>query len=138
MQCPVCKEAMIVLEYENVEVDFCVGCEGVWLDAGELELLFGNAEACADFLTIGSPADAGGEKPRRCPICRVKMTKEATESDPPIVFDHCPNGDGLWFDKGELLQVLEHGKALAGKDEVPAFLRGMFFEEKDESGTRDT
>ncbi len=135
MQCPVDKESMIVLEYQNVEVDYCVKCRGIWLDAGELELLFGDAGACAAFLTIGSPADAKGEKPRRCPTCRVKMTKEATESDPPVIFDHCPNGDGLWFDAGELGQVLEHGKALDGKGDVPDFLRGVFSEKGDAAAT---
>jgi Zn-finger nucleic acid-binding protein len=128
---------MIVLEYENVEVDYCTGCQGVWLDAGELELLFGDTQACADFLTIGSPADAKGEKTRRCPICRAKMTKEATESDPPVIFDHCPRGDGLWFDKGELLDVLKHGKALDEKGEVPAFLQGVFLENRSEPTTPD-
>ena len=39
MQCPVCNEAMIVLEYEQVEIDHCTSCKGIWLDAGELELL---------------------------------------------------------------------------------------------------
>jgi Zn-finger nucleic acid-binding protein len=132
MNCPVCREPMAILEYEDVEVDYCLACGGIWLDAGEIELLFGDEKACADFLTIGSPADAKGEKPRRCPICRAKMTKEATESDPPTIFDNCPNGDGLWFDKGELVEILQHGKGLGGKGEVPAFLRGVFMEEKNE------
>jgi len=128
MNCPVCKEPMIVLEYESVEVDYCVSCEGVWLDAGELELLFGDAAACVAFLTIGNPADARGEKRRRCPICRSKMTKEATESDPPVLFDHCPRGDGVWFDKGELEQVMQHGKGLADDGRVSGFLRDIFSE----------
>ena len=89
MECPVCKEPMIVLESEAVEVDFCVECEGIWLDAGEIELLFGDRESCSAFLSIGNPVDAGGEKQRHCPACQVKMTKEATESDPPVLFDHC-------------------------------------------------
>jgi len=126
MDCPVCKEALIVLEYDAVEVDYCVRCEGIWLDVGELEILFGDAEACAAFLSIGSPADAKGEKPRRCPICRVKMTKEATESAPPILFDHCPKGDGLWLDKGELAQVLGQSKAAEGMEDVSVFLRAVF------------
>ncbi|MCK7521491.1 MAG: zf-TFIIB domain-containing protein [Ignavibacteriales bacterium] len=28
-----------MLELEQIEVDYCTSCEGVWLDAGELELL---------------------------------------------------------------------------------------------------
>ena len=43
MDCPVCKNAMIVLELDEVEVDYCTECEGIWLDAGELELLLGDA-----------------------------------------------------------------------------------------------
>ena len=39
MDCPVCKNAMIVLELDEVEVDYCADCRGVWLDSGELELL---------------------------------------------------------------------------------------------------
>jgi len=137
MDCPVCREPMIVLEYSGVEVDYCVSCEGVWLDAGELELLFGDAESCTAFLTVGSPADAKGEKPRRCPLCRAKMTKEATESEPPILFDHCPRGDGLWFDKGELVQVLEHGQGLEDKGQISGFLRGMFSSDPDSAQTSD-
>ena len=37
MDCPVCKEsAMITLELDDVEIDYCTQCEGIWLDAGEL------------------------------------------------------------------------------------------------------
>ena len=38
MKCPVCKEIMIVVEHDKVEVDHCTNCQGVWFDAGELEL----------------------------------------------------------------------------------------------------
>ncbi|MCL4278881.1 MAG: zf-TFIIB domain-containing protein, partial [Ignavibacteriaceae bacterium] len=44
MLCPVCNNPMIVLELEQVEVDYCTNCAGVWLDAGELELLLESHE----------------------------------------------------------------------------------------------
>ena len=43
MQCPVCKRPMISLELNEVEVDHCVACGGVWLDSGEMELLLDGA-----------------------------------------------------------------------------------------------
>ena len=130
MNCPCCKrEPLIVLEHDEIEVDFCPACGGIWLDAGELELLFGNAEACRNFLSIGSPAKVPpGEKPRRCPICDKKMSKESTEGHPPVTFDNCPQGDGMWFDKGELAAVLSHGAAVASNTEVAAFLQSVFSE----------
>ena len=40
MQCPACsKSLLITIEYEEVELDFCEQCRGVWLDRGELDKL---------------------------------------------------------------------------------------------------
>lgn len=36
MDCPVCRDAMVVFERDEVEIDHCLGCRGIWLDAGEL------------------------------------------------------------------------------------------------------
>ena len=117
---------MIVLEYASVEVDYCTSCEGVWLDAGEIELLFGDALQCDDFLNGGHPRPAQKEKPRRCPICRKKMAKAITRGESPITYDRCIRNDGLWFDKGELAEVLAHAAKPDGGGQVAAFLRGMF------------
>ena len=37
MCCPKCGMQLVELDYHGVAVDKCSGCEGVWLDAGELE-----------------------------------------------------------------------------------------------------
>ena len=116
---------MIVLEYDGVEVDYCVGCSGIWLDAGEIELLFGDAGQCEALLTSGDRKRARGEKPRRCPICRKKMGKGVSGGDSPVTYDQCPAGDGLWFDQGELGAVLQHGEAFAGSA-IAAFLGDVF------------
>ena len=52
MDCPVCKNAMITLELSDVEVDHCVNCGGIWLDAGELELLLQQAQAAAQLIRL--------------------------------------------------------------------------------------
>lgn len=128
MKCPNCAdEVLIAVEYDEVEIDYCPVCKGVWLDSGEIEILFGDADAAAAFLTIGSPAQVPpGEKYRDCPECDAKMDKETTEGAQPVTFDHCPNGDGIWFDDRELATVLEHKEALAGNSEVSSLLQGIF------------
>jgi len=52
MNCPVCKDSMVVLELEQVEIDYCTGCEGVWLDAGELELLLETEQERARLISL--------------------------------------------------------------------------------------
>lgn len=37
MKCPKCGMDLIEVDYRSVKVDRCSGCEGVWLDPGELE-----------------------------------------------------------------------------------------------------
>ncbi|QQS37616.1 MAG: zf-TFIIB domain-containing protein [Ignavibacteriales bacterium] len=39
MHCPKCGQQLIEINYKNIAVDKCSGCEGIWLDAGELELI---------------------------------------------------------------------------------------------------
>ncbi len=125
MNCPACSEPMIVLEYDRVEVDFCVACHGIWLDAGEIELLFGDAEACRAWLTGGDRCQIQGEKTRNCPICDAPMAKDVSRSDTPVTYDLCTAGDGLWFDEGELGAILKHGAAFA-QSEIAAFLNDVF------------
>ena len=38
MYCPVCKDKELVMsERHSIEIDYCPGCRGVWLDRGELD-----------------------------------------------------------------------------------------------------
>lgn len=37
MRCPKCGMELIEIKYQGIRVDKCWACEGVWLDAGELE-----------------------------------------------------------------------------------------------------
>lgn len=36
MQCPVCKVELLLSVREDVEIDCCPKCGGIWLDGGEL------------------------------------------------------------------------------------------------------
>lgn len=115
MDCPVCKNAMIVLELEDIEVDYCTDCSGIWLDAGELEILLGNSQQAKELLDSFKVDSGGTEKRRKCPICLKKMQKiVAGPSTPPLLIDKCTRGDGLWFDQGELQDILN--RATLDKD----------------------
>jgi hypothetical protein len=106
---------MIILEHEQVEIDYCPGCGGVWLDAGELELLLDAPDEARRLLgaIAQNPPPAG--TPRRCPICRKKMVEvRIGTAEPPLLIDECTRHHGLWFDKNELEEVIKS----AGSDKV--------------------
>jgi len=44
LQCPRCDGTLVGLSFEDVRIDRCNKCNGVWLDAGELEQLAGKPD----------------------------------------------------------------------------------------------
>ncbi len=108
MNCPVCKNAMITLQLEDVEIDYCTDCGGIWLDTGELEQLLNEPEKAKHLLDSFRIDSESGESVRKCPICDKKMQKIIVGSSKPILLiDKCRRGDGLWFDKGELQDIFD-------------------------------
>lgn len=45
MNCPVCAVPLVMSERQNVEIDYCPQCRGVWLDRGELDKIIERAAA---------------------------------------------------------------------------------------------
>jgi len=126
--CPVCKEPMIVLELSEVEIDYCLKCGGIWLDAGELELLLENTEEKGYVLNSFQIADNASEVIRKCPICFKRMYKVWCGKDKAILIDKCPNNDGIWFDRGELYNVIKMG-SIDKNNKVLTLLKEIFKKE---------
>lgn len=125
MKCPKCGEPMVVLELHDVEIDHCLDCQGIWLDAGELELLITDSQNKEPFLDTFKVEKNCPEKKRKCPICLKKMEKVLCGTDQSTRIDRCVRGDGLWFDSGELEEVVQ----MSVKDsdsEVLKLIQDMF------------
>ena len=123
LRCPVCvKKDMVVLELEQIEVDHCLSCGGVWLDAGELELLLGPDGRAAAREAL---RDTGAAGMRPCPLCGRRLQPATLTADTgAVTLDRCPAGHGIWFDEGELQTVLACG---CGADaRVVALVKEMF------------
>ncbi len=117
---------MITLELQDVEIDYCTGCSGIWLDAGELEFLLGEPEKAKKLLDSFKIDSTSTEKIRKCPICRKKMQKVIVgTSKPTLLIDKCRKADGLWFDKGELQDILERAN-LDKDNKIQKLLTDMF------------
>ncbi len=117
---------MIVVEHQRIELDHCLSCGGVWFDSGELELLIesmkkNDTSAVKELFT---PVEADSvEKKRKCPICSKKMSKATICTQPLVLIDTCPRGEGLWFDSGELEQVVSQVTGLqCGKTQAEGVL----------------
>ena len=126
---------MVIVEYNNIELDYCTGCKGVWFDSGELELLLESVKLDNYQHFLGDITDkqeaTSAEKKRKCPICLSKMKKVFIDDSGEIMVDICRNGHGIWFDGQEVKHLLDIlAKESRGEKgppkEVMDFLGDMF------------
>ena len=111
MICPACKNDMIVVEHNKIELDYCTSCQGVWFDSGELELFLNSMGLDSRSVfwrnILNYQEVPSTERKRKCPICGRKMKKTIIDKQPEILIDVCQRGDGLWFDSGEVISLIK-------------------------------
>jgi len=116
MKCPRCLVQLKAKSYEQIAVDQCGSCQGVWLDLGELELINRNedetftAGLIVDTLRTASPGVSEQEvnSTELCPKCSKAMNPINFNYSSGVVIDICPSKHGLWFDHQELEKVQIH------------------------------
>ena len=62
MRCPRCDGSLREEVYDEVHIDRCDTCHGVWLDTGELEQIVREESTTGRWLRVFWPGDAGGKK----------------------------------------------------------------------------
>ena len=117
MNCPKCSSEMKTVTYDDVEVDRCSGCQGLWFDGGEIEPL--RHRQAAEAIDIGD-AERGAELNATenyvCPRCSGGMIKMVDAQQPHIWFESCGACGGAFFDAGEFRDLATHSVAEFFKD----------------------
>ena len=126
MLCPNCKTELIIVERDNVALDYCPECKGFWLDDEELIILCKRLysttkDIIGDVYSI--PKLIIKEEAKHCPICSSKMEKFMAYN---IVLDRCPNRHGIWFDKNEMSDFINSSTGNNSKNPIN-FLGETFF-----------
>lgn len=127
MICPECEKEMIIVERNDVELDWCMFCEGFWFDWGEWNVLCKKLIA-EDFINsvddiFNFPSVSSKEKIRRCPVCGKKMEKFKIND---VLLDRCPSKHGIWFDKNEFSACVNAINNKSEKNEQINFLGEIF------------
>ena len=128
MKCPRCHDALLTLEHEGLELDYCDQCHGIWLDRTELH---GFAAQSGPQSRLRELVTLHGRvrwlRAPRCPICHRSMreVRLPVARHGELQLDRCPRGCGIWFDRGELPALLEHAP-LAAQPQLTQTLRTVF------------
>lgn len=101
--CVICDQNMEPKMVEEVEVDYCPDCHGLWLDKDEiLQLVEKSDDALGDLrdlLETPVPPLSVPLVERACPACRGKLSVALFEG---VAIRHCAECDGIFLERGEL------------------------------------
>lgn len=128
MKCPNCNSCMIMVEREDIELDWCPSCHGFWFSLIELKLFAKKFNIEKNVLKFLKSIDIKTkEKKRYCPKCLNIMCKVNVNG---IVLDKCVNNCGLWFDSYELSKFVNSLSCEKLSDNSTINFLGEFFNVK--------
>jgi Zn-finger nucleic acid-binding protein len=110
MICPSCQAEVQTKLIENVEVDECRSCKGIWFDRDELRKVKDQTEEDLQWMDfdIWKKQDLFRvySKAAKCPECNVNMaTIEYGETG--VGIESCARCQGVWLDAGELQKIVD-------------------------------
>lgn len=102
MKCPKCKTAELG-EYvvDQVTVDRCPACSGIWFDRRELSELLAEDARRVTSLRRGRDNDEADGIKGRCPRDGAELLRVLSGIDRSVVLDACADCHGIWLDGGE-------------------------------------
>ncbi len=108
MNCPKCSGTLKPKTIDQIEVDQCSACSGIWFDIGEFDKII--ASSYHNELTNVAANNAGqNEMHVACPNCKGSTQMVQLTTPKGVVIDKCTRCSGIWLDGGEYEQIVGQG-----------------------------
>ena len=104
MKCPRCKGELKEQKYDNILVDRCEKCKGIWLDENELDQLEDTVWSDDELKGTLETHEVQGNL--ICPKCEKTMVRFNYRFYD-LELDTCPDMHGFWLDNGEEKRIEE-------------------------------
>lgn len=114
LDCPRCKTGKLQeIELDDIFIDRCLTCAGLWFDQGELEQMATLKEVKTIETEI--PKEVGSIQCPRCKDTALRV-KRLTADSQDVELYKCPSCLGTWLDRGVLRisedeQITQHIKS---------------------------
>ncbi|MGD2145448.1 MAG: zf-TFIIB domain-containing protein [Anaerolineae bacterium] len=125
MLCPRCEEPLGTGLIDEVEIEQCSQCDGMWFDQGELRKAKDAVEPDLNWLDLEIWRREDEYEVRSssiaCPRCDAPLAAVAY-GETGVVIDYCAHCEGTWLDGGEFERIITAlAEEVAGKD-VPDYV----------------
>ena len=108
LHCPKCKHGMEEIVHQDITVDRCTHCQGLWFDGDEAQRT--KMLRDGEGLDAGDPAEGwkwDSVEDIDCPRCGNKMEKASDPDQKHIWYEACPD-HGIFMDAGEFTDFKYH------------------------------
>jgi len=127
--CPDCEiflETIMIDKSQELYIEKCKHCKGIFLDFGELEALMEREIVKSEKRNLKKLYDITNNprvreekvKYKKCPQCRKMMSRLNYKQRSGVIMDRC-GSCGYWLDAGELRQIMEWAKLDGLQDFTP-------------------
>jgi len=125
MLCPRCEESLRMRMIDEVQIDQCRQCDGMWFDQDELRKAKDAVEPDLNWLDLEiwrREEDFQVQSSSiACPKCDAPLAAVAY-GETGVVIDYCAHCEGTWLDGGEFERIIAAlVEEVAGKD-VPDYV----------------
>ena len=101
LQCPKCSHGMMEISHEEIQIDRCTNCKGIWFDGEEMHAL--KLKPDSKSVDSGDPKEGwkwDSHSDIDCPRCGKLMKNSADPSQNHIWYEVCED-HGIFMDAGE-------------------------------------
>lgn len=128
MNCPNRHGKLEKALFNNVEVDYCLVCLGIWFEQDELEWAKDNKDKQLNWLDIDLWRDKDkftlSKSSRQCPADRTGLM-EVRYDDSHVRLDYCKFCRGIWLDRGEFHQLMVYLKKRADYQVLHHYVKNL-------------
>ena len=125
MKCPKCRKSLREVKINNVRIDRCKNCGGLWFDRNELKIVRDHRDKNLSWMHFDLWRDeeelAISGKSVKCPRDGKSLFK-IKYGDSDVVVDVCLNCRGVWLDKNELNKIVLSLREKIDSETIPEYL----------------
>jgi len=116
---------MEIQKIEDVEIDKCSNCSGIWFEQDELRAAKDKTEPDLNWMDfeIWKNADKFifSQKPIQCPKCELDMVQIDYDKTN-VEIDYCPKCQGAWLDEGEFKNIIAFLNSELANKSIPDYI----------------